>query len=245
MSSQVSLLGPAGFILEKMRNDNWYDESESIYGSKRRKHMPIKTLQSGIIVEIEGREYVVLEQKEDDKYLIMTAKNVRERVFQDHCTYRVKAETQVRPDGQPSNLYEGSRIDKYLERFWYSRLSLEMKTAIQETAIQQKAFDSSFVEQNDITARTIVRHVFLPGLDEIMNAMNLKDKDKFREFVNNENFWTRDRYVWKLYGCRVKGQQVLYLNSKKADIFASAVQFKCGVRPTFVIDLSKIDYDIV
>ena len=207
--------------------------------------MQTKKLQSGTIVEIEGREYVVLEQKENDKYLIMTAKNVRERVFQDHCTYRVKAETQVRPDGQPSNLYEGSRLDKYLERFWYSRLSPEMKAAIQETTIQQKSFDSRFAKQNDIVSKTIVRHVFLPGLDEIMNAMNLKDKDKFREFVNNENFWTRDRYVWKLYGCKVKGQQVLYINSKKADIFASAVQFKCGVRPTFVIDLSKVDYCIV
>lgn len=207
--------------------------------------MPTKTLQSGIIVKIEGKEYIVLEQKEDNKYLVMTAKNVNERVFQDHCTYRVKIETQLRPDGQPSNLYEGSRIDKYLERFWYSRLSPEMKAAIQETAIQQKAFDSMFIEQNDITSRIIVRHVFLPGLDEIMNATSLKDKDKFREFINNENFWTRDMYVWKLYGCRVKGQQVLYLNSKKADIFASAVQFKNGVRPAFVIDLSKIDCDIV
>lgn len=207
--------------------------------------MPIKTLQSGTIVKIEGKEYIVLEQKEKDKYLVMAAKNVAEKVFQDHCTYRVKIETQLRPDGQPSNLYEGSRIDKYLERFWYSRLSPEMKAAIQETAIQQKDFDSMFIEQNDIVSRTIVRHVFLPGLDEIMNATSLKDKDKFREFINNENFWTRDMYVWKLYGCRVKGQQVLYLNSKKADIFASAVQFKNGVRPAFVIDLSKIDYDIV
>ena len=207
--------------------------------------MSTKKLQSGIIVEIEGREYVVLEQKEDDKYLVMAAKNVAEKVFQDHCTYRVKIETQLRPDGQPSNLYEGSRIDKYLERFWYSRLSPEMKAAIQETAIQQKSFDSSLVEQNDITARTIVRHVFLPGLDEIMNATSLKDKEKFREFINNENIWTRDAYVWKLYSCRVKGQQVLYLNSNRGDIFASAVQFKNGVRPAFVIDLSKIGYDIV
>lgn len=207
--------------------------------------MPIKTLQSGTIVKIEGKEYVVLEQKEDDKYLVMAAKNVAEKVFQDHCTYRAKIETQLRPDGQPSNLYEGSRIDKYLERFWYSRLSPKMKAAIQETAIQQKAFDSRFIEQNDITSRIIARHVFLPGLDEIMNATSLKDKEKFREFINNENIWTRDAYVWKLYSCRVKGQQILYLNSNKGDIFASAVQFKNGVRPTFVIDLSKVDYTII
>lgn len=207
--------------------------------------MPTKTLQSGTIVKIEGKNYIVLEQKEDDKYLVMTAKNVAEKVFQDHCTYRVKAETQVRPDEQLSNLYDGSRLDKYLERFWYSRLSPEMKAAIQETAIQQKAFDSSLVEQNDTTSRIIVRHIFLPGLDEIMNATSLKDKDKFRAFLNNENIWTRDAYVWELYSCRVKGQQVLYLNSNKGDIFASAVQFKNGVRPAFVIDLSKIGYDII
>lgn len=207
--------------------------------------MPTKKLQSGTIVKIEGTEYIILEQKEKDKYLVMAAKNVAEKVFQDHCTYRVKTETQVRPDGQPSNLYEGSRIDKYLERFWYNRLSSEMKAAIQDTAIQQKAFNSRFIEQNDITSRIIVRHVFLPGLDEIMNATSLKDKEKFREFINNENIWTRDAYVWELYSCRVKGQQVLYLNSNRGDIFASAVQFKNGVRPAFVIDLSKISYDIV
>lgn len=207
--------------------------------------MPTKTLQKGTIVKIEGTEYIILEQKEKDKYLVMAAKNVAEKVFQDHCTYRVKTETQVRPDGQPSNLYEGSRIDKYLEQFWYNRLSYEMKAAIQDTAIQQKAFNSRFIEQNDITSRIIVRHVFLPSLDEIMNATSLKDKEKFREFINNENIWTRDAYVWELYSCRVKGQQVLYLNSNRGDIFASAVQFKNGVRPAFVIDISKVDYTII
>ena len=174
----------------------------------------------------------------------MAAKNVAEKVFQDHCTYRIKIETQLRTDGQPSNLYEGSRIDKYLEQFWYNRLSPEMKAAIQETAIQQKAFDSRFIEQNDITSRIIVRHVFLPGLDEIMSATSLKDKEKFREFINNENIWTRDVYVWKSDNS-VKGQQVLYLNAKRGDVFACAVQFKKGIRPAFVIDLSKINYYIV
>lgn len=206
--------------------------------------MPTKTLRSGIIVKIEGKEYIILEQKEDDKYLVMADKNVAEKVFQDHCQYQVETETQVRPDGQPSNLYEESTIDKYLEQFWYSRLSPEMKAAIQETAIQQKAFDSSLVEQKSKESRIMVRHVFLSGLDEVMKATSLKDKDKFREFLNNENIWTRDIYVWKA-DKSVKGQQVLYLNSHKEDVFACAVQFKNGVRPAFVIDISKIGYDIV
>lgn len=208
------------------------------------KDMSTKTLQSGIIVKIEGKNYIVLEQKEDNKYLVMAAKNVAENVFQNHCQYQVETETQIRPDWQPSNLYEGSRLDKYLERFWYSRLSPEMKAAIQETAIQQKAFDSSLVEQNGKESRIMVRHVFLPGLDEIMKATSLKDKDKFKEFLNNENIWTRDVYVWKA-NKSVKGQRVLYLNAKKGDVFACTVQFKKGIRPAFVIDLSKIDYVII
>lgn len=207
--------------------------------------MPTKKLQSGTIVKIEGKEYIVLEQKEKDKYLVMAAKNVAEKAFQNHCTYRAKIETQLRPDGQCSNIYDGSKIDKYLEVFWYGRLSTEMKAAIQETIIQQEAFDSSLVEQEDEFLAPIVRHVFLPGLDEVMKATSLKDKDKFREFLNNENIWTRDAYVWELYSCRVKVQQVLYLNSHKGDVFACAVQFKNGVRPAFIIDLSKIGYDIV
>lgn len=207
--------------------------------------MPTKTLQSGIIVKIEGKEYIILEQKENDKYLVMAAKNVAEKVFQDHCQYQVETEMQIRPDGQRSNIYDGSKIDKYLEQFWYNRLSPEMKAAIQKTAIQQKAFGSSLVEQKSKASKIMVRHIFLPGLNEIMNATSLKDKDKFREFLNNENIWTRDTYVWEPYSYRVKGQQVLYLNSNKGDIFAIAVQFKNGVRPAFVIDLSKIGYDII
>lgn len=237
-------LGPAGFSFWKRLPQTIGTIKLEAYMNGG-KDMPTKTLQSGTIVKIEGKNYIVLEQKEDDKYLVMTAKNVAEKVFQDHCQYQVETETQIRPDGQRSNFYEESTIDKYLEQFWYSKLSTEMKAAIQKTAIQQKAFDSSLVEQKGKVSRIMVRHVFLPGLDEIMNATSLKDKDKFREFLNNENIWTRDAYVWELYSCRVKGQQVLYLNSNKGDIFASAVQFKNGVRPAFVIDLSKIGYDIV
>ena len=206
--------------------------------------MPTKILHKGIIFKIEGNEYIILEQKENDKYLVMAAKNIAEKVFQDHCIYRAKIETQLRPDGQHSNIYEGSKIDKYLERFWYGRLSPEMKAAIQETIIQQEAYDSSLVEQEDEFLVPIVRNVFLPGLNEIMKATSLKDKDKFREFLNNENIWTRDAYVWKM-NKSVKGQQALYLNAKRGDIFACAVQFKKGIRPAFVIDLSKVDYDIV
>lgn len=206
--------------------------------------MPTKTLQRGTIVKIEGKEYIVLDQKEKDKYLVMAAKNVAEKAYQNHCTYRAKIEIQLRTDGQRSNIYEGSKIDKYLEVFWYGRLSTEMKVAIQETIIQQEAFDSSLVEQEDESLAPIVRHVFLPGLDEVMKTISLKDKDKFREFLNNENIWTRDAYVWNSDNS-VKGQQVLYLNAKRGDVFASAVQFKKGVRPAFVIDLSKVDYDIV
>ena len=149
------------------------------------------------------------------------------------------------PKGAEARDLSHESVHKYLERFWYSRLSPKMKAAIQETAIQQKTFDSSLLKQKDELLAPIVRHVFLPGLDEIMNATSLKDKENFREFMNNENIWTRDAYVWKLYSCRVKGQQILYLNSNKGDIFASAVQFKNGVRPAFVIDISKINYDIV
>ena len=208
-------------------------------------------------MQIEGNEYIVLERKENNKYLVMAAKNVAEKVFQDYCQYHVETETQLRHDGQCSNIYDGSKIDKYLEQFWYSQLSSTMKAAIQETIIQQEAFDSSLIKQKDEFLVHIVRHVFLPGLDEIMKTISflycsfeqygtisLKDNEIFREFLNNENIWTRDIYVWNS-DKSVKGQQILYLNAKKGDIFASAVQSTNGVRPAFVIDLSQVDYDII
>lgn len=67
--------------------------------------MPTKTLQSGTIVKIEGKEYVVLEQKENDKYLVMAAKNVAEKVFQDHCTYRLNYPHRLRRKGILESLW--------------------------------------------------------------------------------------------------------------------------------------------
>lgn len=62
-------------------------------------------VQSGSILKIEGNEYIVLEQRENNQALVMTIDSIGNKMFQ----------SQGRADGQYRNTYEGSEIDKYLE----------------------------------------------------------------------------------------------------------------------------------
>lgn len=79
-------------------------------------------------LDIEGTKYVVLEERENNQALVMTADSIGKRAF--HPGDR---------DDQLS-IYEGSRIDNYLENEWYNGLSSTMKVAIQTTNIKQASY---------------------------------------------------------------------------------------------------------
>ena len=66
----------------------------------------------GAIVDIEGTKYVVLEERENNQALVVTADSIVNRPFQPFS----------RSDGQNQNTYEGSYIDNYLENNWYNNL---------------------------------------------------------------------------------------------------------------------------
>lgn len=189
---------------------------------------------AGDTLDIEGNKYIVLEKQGNYQALVMTVNSIGGKAFQ----------PSARSDGQNQNTYEGSEIDNYLENNWYNSFPEKVKSAIQVTTIKQ----SSYATYNDTNSKqetgfkgqvynTISRHVFLPSVSEIGKVVDLKSPDKVKAFLNGISIWTRDSSQG-LPDC------VKYLNADYGSLYNSGVygSYPRGVRPAFVIDLSKIDY---
>lgn len=193
-------------------------------------------------IDIEGTEYVVLEERENNQALVMTASSIGRRAFQSNYSGR----THLRPDGQYANTYENSEIDNYLENEWYNGLSSKMKTAIRTTNIKQASYTSfhgSNLKQetgyNGQVYNTISRHVFLPSVSEIGKVVDLKNKDKVKAFSNGTKIWTRD-------SDQAFGESAKYLDAEYGILSTYVVGFdNFGVRPAFVIDLSQVNHSVV
>ena len=186
-------------------------------------------------LDIEGTKYVALEERENNQAVVMTASSIGNKQFQ----------STARADGQNQSTYEGSEIDNYLENKWYNGLSSTMKTAIQTTSIKQ----ASYATYNDPDSKqetgyngqvynTIDRHVFLPSVSEIGKAVDLKNNDKVKAFLNGTSIWTRDSY-------QDYADVAEYLNSGYGGLGNNYVNATNGVRPAFVIDLSQVNHSVV
>lgn len=192
---------------------------------------------AGDTLNIEGTKYVVLEQKENNQALVATASSIGDKAFQSDYDFN----TYLRPDGQNANTYEGSKIDNYLENEWYNGLSSTMKTAIQPTNIKQASYDDNKAEHetgyNGQVYNTISRHAFLPSVSEIGKVIDLKSPDKVKAFLNGAIIWTRDSN-------QSSNSRGLFLGYYGISI-STDVYSEYGIRPTFVIDLSQVNYSVV
>lgn len=195
-------------------------------------HWTKKNYSAGTVLNIEGSEYVVLEQKENNQALVMTADSIGHKKFQSNS----------RTDGQNQSTYEGSEIDNYLENEWYNSLSYTMKSVIQATNIKQASYsnDSPDTKQetgpNGQVYNTISRRTFLPSVSEIGKVVNLKNPDKMEAFLDGTHIWTRDC-------CQEEAYYAEYLNAY-GGLSSYDVDFSISVRPVFVIDLSKVNYTV-
>lgn len=193
---------------------------------------------AGDTLDIEGTKYVVLEQKENSQALLMTVSSIGGREFQ--STYNIN--TYLRHDGQIANTYENSTNDNYLENDWYNSLSSAMKAAIQTTSIKQVSYatdtDPDSKQEtgyNGQVYNAINRHVFVPSVEEIGKIVDLKSPDIVKAFLNGTSIWTRDSYPRY-------AQYAMFLSDFDDSLSTSVVSHTRGVRPAFVIDLSKVDY---
>lgn len=141
--------------------------------------------------------------------------------------------------------YEGSEVDKYLENDWYNGLSSTMKAAVQPINIKQVSYmtyDDPDSKQeagpNGQVYNTISRHAFLPSVDEIGEAVDLKNSGEVKAFLNNTSIWTRDSYQrFANFG--------EILDANEGSLHLATLDLDGGVRPAFVVDLSKIGYETV
>lgn len=196
----------------------------------------LKVYPTGTVLNIDGSDYIVLSQTDDGKYLVIRKDSIGDRAFQSELDWG----SGLRPDGQNAGTYEDSEIDNYLENNWYNSLSSTMKSAIQATNIKQASYYNGAeqeIEYNGQVYNTISRHAFLPSVSEIGKAVDLKNSDKVKAFLNGTNIWTRNSYQGGADGAES-------LSSHGGRLFDDSVYYTFGVRPAFVIDLSKVDYTV-
>lgn len=103
---------------------------------------------AGTVLNIEGNDYIVMGQTDDDAYLVIDGESLGDMQYQPNVdadgNYKVGVygtPDEKRPDGQYSNTYEGSYIDNYLENTWYKQLPEKLQKAIQVTNIKQSAYN--------------------------------------------------------------------------------------------------------
>lgn len=188
-------------------------------------------LGTGDILEIEGKKYIVINHIENNKYLLLSKYAVLYKGYQ----------LNERLDGLNKSTYENSDADNYLEHEWYSCLSSTMKAAIQTTNIKQASYSNNSPDAKQETGyngqiyNTISRHTFLPSIEELNTIVDLKNIDKMQDFLNGETIWTRDSFQ-KHDNC------VLCLHSMDGKINIATAEAIHRIRPSFVIDLSQVDY---
>ena len=199
----------------------------------------LKVYPMGTVLNIDGIEYMTVERKESGKYLVIATQDVERKLFQ----------ASLRENTVNQNTYEGSEIDKYLENEWYSNLSLAMKAAINSNNIKQVSYiktnDSDIKDETGYGGEiynTISRHVFLPSVEEIGKVVDLKNSEKLKKFLNGSDIWTRDSSKGYQYGHFYSNYGSMLFSS--GYLSYNYVYEKAGIRPAFVIDLSKVDYTI-
>lgn len=270
-----------------------------------------KTLDTGTVLSIEGNEYIVISEKAKDTYLVIGEESLGNIQFQpnqdsngnyyDIGTYNGNDLPSKRHDGQNSNVYEDSYIDKYLESTYYNSLPENLKKAIVTTQIKQVSYTNTgsnskwrcltkdtnpvspdgtsnwfynegtsenpkYVRYDKVTTpdgesglyplkywtkketgyggqayNTITRHVYLPSIEEIGNLVDLNDANKTFAFLKGTN--NSLNYMWLRDASSASPCHTLDL---RCDIHSlnddSVTNPWNGVRPAFVIDLSKVDY---
>lgn len=104
---------------------------------------------TGTVLEIEGMKFIVMSQKDDDTYLVIDGESIGDIQYQPNTdsdgNYKIgtyESPNEKRPDGEYSNTYEGSYVDKYLENTWYNQLPETLQKAIQITEIRQTSWQA-------------------------------------------------------------------------------------------------------
>lgn len=200
-------------------------------GDNITKGLEVKT---GDVLNIEGNEYIVIEKNDENQYKVLWKESLGNKPFQ----------STTRDDALNENTYEDSEIDRYLEIEYYGALSSRLKDAIVESSIRQSSYSSYDITSKKDTGpggqiyNVLNRHVYLPSIEEIGKLVDLNSADKIKLFLNNVLIWTRD-------SCFNNNKLVMDFDASYGGLGNNWTSVEYGVRPAFVIDLSKVDYKTV
>ena len=205
-------------------------------------HWKKRVYSQGNVVNIEGKQYIVLDNNDGDKRLVISKDEICQKAFQ----------SKVRSDGKPQNTYEGSEIDNYLEGEWYNNLSGTMKSAIQLSKIKQSSYSKekySYTIDPSLSSKqetgyngqvynTLNRHVYLPSVSEIGYIVDLNNPESMKSFLS-KYIWTRDSY-------QPTQNYVINLSPTPGNVVRDIPENDGNeIRPTFVIDLFEADATVV
>lgn len=113
-----------------------------------------------------------------------------------------------------------------------------------ETGVWQydglQTFDLGY---NGQSYNTIKRHVYLPSINEIAELVNLNSANKVYDFLKGTN--NQLEFMWLRDSAHYTPMNSAYLHYKIRSFNTYIVtDTTMGVRPAFVVDLSKIDYSV-
>ena len=289
-----------------INNGNYWKDSSYVNPNNLTVYAQWKKVSNstGTVLNIEGNDYIVMGQTEDGNYRLISGTsigNIQYQPNQDSSgNYKLNISDEPdkkRYDGQNSNTYENSYIDRYLENTWYKNLPASMQKAIQETKIKQVSYTDSttnpkwkffdpeggtnkywyYNEGDEIAPNWVIynkakipdnesgtypyrywsqkdafdneiynsisRHVFLPCVEDIYNIVDLNNANKIRDFLNSTD--NHLNYMWLRDAYSNSSQTAIYLDYNTRSMDNYYVTSKAmGIRPAFVIDLSKVDYTV-
>lgn len=176
-----------------------------------------KTITTGDLLTIEGKEYIVIEHIKDDQYKVLA-----NELANNSGTMQFGS----------TNKYATSEIATFLDGDYYNSLDPKIQNAIIETPVQQKdlkAYEGNNSTDWDTPKDAGTHKVFLPSWDELTKAAKSTDPTTLKKFLNSKYVWLRDT-------C---GSFMLYVGSN-GGLFLNGPGNVSYVRPAFVIDLSKV-----
>ena len=268
---------------------------------------------AGTVLNIEGNDYIVMGQTEDGNYRLISGTNIGNMQYQpnqdvngnyyDVGKYNENDLPETRYDGQNSDVYEDSYIDKYLESTYYNSLPEKLKKAIVATQIKQASYTNTgmnskwkllskdtnpvspdgtsnwfynegtsenpkYVRYDKVTTpdgeggvyplkdwtkkekgygeqayNEITRHVYLPSVEEISNLVDLNDANETYAFLKGTNNSLNHMWLRDASSASPRAAMILYFDSHSLGYYYVTDPW-VGVRPAFVIDLSKVDYTV-
>lgn len=188
----------------------------------------------GKTIKMDNKYYDVLKQTGDNKFLVINSTLAFDNTYP---TFNASTE-----GTDNFNVYEGSDIDNYLEKTWYPSLSNELKNAIELSEIQQASYD--YNDKKIINTENkydtnfkgqkyniLKRHVYLPSVEDIkIYDPSANTRDAIHS--NSSEFIQKDT-----------GERFGYSGGKGSN---SSIPFNSNyvMRPSFIVDLSKVDYEL-